>query len=227
MIYFQSTSNSAGQVNVTVTFEKGTNPDIAQVQVQNKVQQALPAPAAGGAAAGPDRHQVQPRLPADRLDLRRDRPQHERATSPTTSSPTCRSRSAASRASATSMCSARSTPCGSGSTRSSWPAVKLMPSDVISRDPGPEHPGRGGPDRRPAVAADPDAERHGHRPLAPDHARPVPQDHRQDPDRRFAGPAAGRRPRRAGQRELQHAQPPQRPPGRRHRRVSWRRAPTR
>jgi multidrug efflux pump len=42
MIYFQTTSNSAGQVNVTVTFEKGTDPDIAQVQVQNKVQQALP-----------------------------------------------------------------------------------------------------------------------------------------------------------------------------------------
>ena len=41
LIYFQSTSNSAGQVNTTVTFEKGTNPDIAQVQVQNKVQQAL------------------------------------------------------------------------------------------------------------------------------------------------------------------------------------------
>ncbi|HMI18263.1 MAG TPA: efflux RND transporter permease subunit [Sphingomonas sp.] len=42
MIYFQATSNSAGQVTVTVTFNKGTNPDIAQVQVQNKVQQALP-----------------------------------------------------------------------------------------------------------------------------------------------------------------------------------------
>src|ERR1700753_10839 len=42
MIYFQATSNSAGQVTVTVTFQKGTNPDIAQVQVQNKVQQALP-----------------------------------------------------------------------------------------------------------------------------------------------------------------------------------------
>ena len=41
MLYFQDTSNSAGQVNVTVTFAKGTNPDIAQVQVQNKVQQAL------------------------------------------------------------------------------------------------------------------------------------------------------------------------------------------
>ncbi len=42
MIYFSATSNSAGQVNLTVTFVKGTNPDIAAVQVQNKVQQALP-----------------------------------------------------------------------------------------------------------------------------------------------------------------------------------------
>jgi len=42
LIYFSASSDSAGQVNVTVTFEKGTNPDIAQVQVQNKVQQALP-----------------------------------------------------------------------------------------------------------------------------------------------------------------------------------------
>jgi multidrug efflux pump len=42
LLYFSSTSNSAGQVNVTVTLEKGTDPDIAQVQVQNKVQQALP-----------------------------------------------------------------------------------------------------------------------------------------------------------------------------------------
>jgi multidrug efflux pump len=41
MIYFSSTSNSAGQVTITVTFEKGVDPDIAQVQVQNKVQQAL------------------------------------------------------------------------------------------------------------------------------------------------------------------------------------------
>jgi multidrug efflux pump len=42
LIYFSSTSNSAGQVSVSVTFKKGTDPDIAQVQVQNKVQQALP-----------------------------------------------------------------------------------------------------------------------------------------------------------------------------------------
>jgi len=42
MIYFSSTSNSNGQVTISVTFDKGINPDIAQVQVQNKVQQALP-----------------------------------------------------------------------------------------------------------------------------------------------------------------------------------------
>jgi multidrug efflux pump len=42
MIYFSSNSASTGSVNITVTFQKGTDPDIAQVQVQNKVQQALP-----------------------------------------------------------------------------------------------------------------------------------------------------------------------------------------
>jgi multidrug efflux pump len=41
LLYFSSTSSSAGTVNITATFVKGTNPDIAQVQVQNKVQQAL------------------------------------------------------------------------------------------------------------------------------------------------------------------------------------------
>jgi len=42
LIYFQSSSSSRGQVTITATFEKGTDPDIAQVQVQNQVQQALP-----------------------------------------------------------------------------------------------------------------------------------------------------------------------------------------
>ena len=41
LIYFSANSSASGQVTVTVTFDKGTNPDIAQVQVQNKVQQAL------------------------------------------------------------------------------------------------------------------------------------------------------------------------------------------
>jgi multidrug efflux pump len=42
LLYFSSQSSSAGSVTVTVTLAKGTDPDIAQVQVQNKVQQALP-----------------------------------------------------------------------------------------------------------------------------------------------------------------------------------------
>lgn len=41
LLYFSSSSSSSGQVGITVTFNKGTNPDIAQVQVQNKVQQAM------------------------------------------------------------------------------------------------------------------------------------------------------------------------------------------
>ncbi|WP_174290840.1 efflux RND transporter permease subunit [Sphingomonas bacterium] len=41
LLYFQSQSSSNGTVVITVTFNKGVNPDIAQVQVQNQVQQAL------------------------------------------------------------------------------------------------------------------------------------------------------------------------------------------
>jgi hydrophobe/amphiphile efflux-1 (HAE1) family protein len=40
--YFSSQSSSSGQVTVTLTFEQGTDPDTAQVQVNNKVQAALP-----------------------------------------------------------------------------------------------------------------------------------------------------------------------------------------
>jgi multidrug efflux pump len=40
--YFSSTSDSSGSVSINVTFKKGTDPDTAQVQVQNKVQQAEP-----------------------------------------------------------------------------------------------------------------------------------------------------------------------------------------
>lgn len=41
LLYFTSSSSSQGNVSVTVTFSQGTDPDTAQVQVQNKVQQAL------------------------------------------------------------------------------------------------------------------------------------------------------------------------------------------
>lgn len=41
LLFFSSSSSSRGQVTISATFEKGTDPDIAQVQVQNQVQQAL------------------------------------------------------------------------------------------------------------------------------------------------------------------------------------------
>jgi multidrug efflux pump len=40
--YMSSSSDSAGGVTLTLTFKSGTNPDIAQVQVQNKLQLATP-----------------------------------------------------------------------------------------------------------------------------------------------------------------------------------------
>jgi multidrug efflux pump len=40
--YMSSSSDSTGGVNITLTFKSGTNPDIAQVQVQNKLQLATP-----------------------------------------------------------------------------------------------------------------------------------------------------------------------------------------
>ena len=42
LLYFSSNSSSNGQLTITATFKAGTNPDIAQVQVQNKVQAATP-----------------------------------------------------------------------------------------------------------------------------------------------------------------------------------------
>ncbi|MEX0445418.1 efflux RND transporter permease subunit [Xenorhabdus sp. SGI246] len=42
LVYMSSNSDSAGQVSITLTFEANTDPDIAQVQVQNKLQLAMP-----------------------------------------------------------------------------------------------------------------------------------------------------------------------------------------
>ncbi len=42
MLYFSSQSSSRGQANINVIFAKGTNPDTAQVQVQNQIASVLP-----------------------------------------------------------------------------------------------------------------------------------------------------------------------------------------
>ena len=42
LMYFSAQSSSNGFATITLTFESGTDPDIAQVQVQNKLQLAMP-----------------------------------------------------------------------------------------------------------------------------------------------------------------------------------------
>ena len=42
MLYFQSSSTARGQVTINVILEKGIDPDIAQVQVQNAIQTSIP-----------------------------------------------------------------------------------------------------------------------------------------------------------------------------------------
>lgn len=42
LMYMSSTSDSSGTVQITITFDSGTDADIAQVQVQNKLQLAMP-----------------------------------------------------------------------------------------------------------------------------------------------------------------------------------------
>src|ERR1700743_2939041 len=42
LLYFSSESDKDGSMTITLNFLQGTNPDIAQVQVQNKLQLATP-----------------------------------------------------------------------------------------------------------------------------------------------------------------------------------------
>src|SRR3984957_2748660 len=42
LLYFSSEGDKDGSMTITLNFEQGTNPDIAQVQVQNKLQLATP-----------------------------------------------------------------------------------------------------------------------------------------------------------------------------------------
>src|ERR1700682_3333708 len=42
LLYFSSESDKDGSMTITLYFNQGTNPDIAQVQVQNKLQLATP-----------------------------------------------------------------------------------------------------------------------------------------------------------------------------------------
>ncbi|MFL4178222.1 efflux RND transporter permease subunit, partial [Pseudomonas aeruginosa] len=40
LLYFESTSNANGIAEITVTFQPGTDPELAQVDVQNRLKKA-------------------------------------------------------------------------------------------------------------------------------------------------------------------------------------------
>ena len=66
MLYMQSTSAADGTYTLTVTFDIGTDPNIDQVLVQNRVQSALGLAAAIGTGAGRHDPEKEHRDPADR-----------------------------------------------------------------------------------------------------------------------------------------------------------------
>ena len=120
LLYFTSSSSSRGSVEHLGDLRQGHRPRHRPGPGPEQGPAGDLAPAAAGAAAGRPGHQVQPRLPADRRGLRRDRPAHEhgrlRLSGVQYPGPAVARR----RASATSTCSARRTRCASGSTRSGW-----------------------------------------------------------------------------------------------------------
>ena len=63
LLYFTSQSASDGSAAITLTFENGTNADIAAVQTQNRVTLAAAAPAGGSEPAGHPHRQGERRIP--------------------------------------------------------------------------------------------------------------------------------------------------------------------
>src|SRR4029077_16303413 len=76
LIYFSSESDKDGSITITLNFKQGTNPDIAQVQVQNKLQLATALLPPRGSATGYPRFESHQELPA-RCSVRFDGRFHE------------------------------------------------------------------------------------------------------------------------------------------------------
>ena len=179
LLYFSSSSNADGTAAITATFAPGTNPDIAQVQVQNKVQAAVPLLPSQVQQLGVVVAKNQPNFlivvgiyddtgrynNVDISDFITSKMQDPLSRVP-----------------------------GVGSTQvfGAQYAMRiwldpfklknfaLQPSDVSRRGAGPECPGLGRPDRRAADRAGHAAQRHRHGPVAAADAGAVPQHHPQD-----------------------------------------------
>ena len=202
LLYFSSSSSSRGSVSISAVFDKGVDPDIAQVQVQNKVQSAV--------ARLPQQVQQQG------VTVTKGSPDFLMivgvydATDKTTNVDVSDwladqhpGRSVArSPASATSTSSARKYAMRIWLDPNKLQSFQLMPSDVITAIQNQNvevAAGEIGGMPQPAGA---DARCDRHRPVAAPDARAVPQHHRQGRPVGRARAAVGRRPGRARRGQL-------------------------
>ncbi len=222
MLYMESTSAYDGTYTLTVTFQIGTDPNMDQVLVQNRVTNALAQLPAGGAVAGggdPREILVDPRIRdpqfAGRLARRalyvelRDDQSGERAGA-----------------------------AAGGRQRHGDGCRRILDADLDGpaealflwpgsgrRDPrhSPAEPGgRGRAGRHAARAQGPAVPVHRRHPVAARRSEPVRRHRRQGPDqpRRQADQAQGRGPHRAGRADLRPGFQARRQAGRRHRHIS-------
>ena len=155
MLYMQSTAANDGTYTLIVTFAVGTDLDIAQVLVQNRVAAALALAAAGGPGAGrrDARRSRRRSCRSSTLDLARTA-----ATTACSCATTRRSACATSSRACPAWATSRVFGIGQYSMRDlARPAsrcrrARSMPPDVDQRDPAAEPGGRRRPGRRAADA---------------------------------------------------------------------------
>ena len=144
MLYMFSQATSDGALTLTITFKLGTDPDMAQEQVQNRVNQALPRLPQESQRLGRDHRQELARphawsciciSPDGRYDMLYLRNYAVLQVKDQLAKTPRRRRRAALRR-------RRLLPCASGSTRRRSPTRGLTADDVVDADPRAERPGR-------------------------------------------------------------------------------------
>ena len=199
--YFSSQSSSSGTVAVTLTFEQGTDPDTAQVQVNNKVQAALPLLPQEVQRQGVRVEKSSANfalVPGPLFGRQFARPVrscgHDGVQDPGAGQPHQRRRR---------LPAVRLAICDADLGRSD--EAQQLPADHGRRDvggAGAECAGLRGPARQPSRARHPAAQRHRFRPVAAADSRAIRGNPAQDVGRRLGRSAARRGPRRARVRRL-------------------------
>ena len=206
MLYFSPIRTRAAQVSINVTFDKGTDPDIEQVQVQNAIQAAISRLPQQVQQQGVDVSKSNPDLLMiigvyDTTDRATNVDVGDWLVNEPAGSIGAHARRRRGQRLRLAICDADLA--GPGQARGLQAhAVRRRRRDAVA-----EHAGRGGADRRGAAAARPDAQRDRDRAIAAADAGTVPQHHRQERSERRARADQRRSARRARRRKLQRSSP--------------------